>query len=329
VQASNKFKLLLNKAGDYHPLHGDRLATHLPMVLSALNFLGASDEKLEAIFHESIQGLEYLSGLERVPAIDEISQYLGDRSKYKNYLKYFTAKIERYGAETVLRQTLPIILPGLAASAFHAVIRLAYAIETNSDKEIAISLAFWCSEFQSFDLNEKATDDSLESSLSRLAHVGINHEFSPGIIVDRMAEIGDLLKQGNHIFQPRQIDFTGIRKLCLNAYYAQNDFTLLHTVTGCHAFSIIMPYIEHREAALRELWKAILVAYLSTGLNYGVEDQISPARDYDFEPIIQNALKSTDAHVIKLVYSCSKEYLKHKDTLYYLLAKRAVYGKDA
>lgn len=324
MEGLNTLKLLLNKAGNYHPHYGNRLATHLPMVLSALSFLGATDEKLEATFNEGTKGLEYLNELEYSVAVEEIKPYLGDSSKYKNYLKYFNSQISKHGAKTVLKHTLPMLLPGLAASAFHGLIRLAYAIEINNDNEIAISLAYWCAEFQAFDIGDKKTSDSLESILIKLAPIGVKHTFSPGIIVDRMAEIGELLKRENYACQPNVISFTDIRKLCLRAFYAQEDFTLLHTVTGCHAFSIIMPYIENKDAALKELWKAILVAYLSTGLSYYTEKLTLSSSNCDFDTIISKALESKDSHVIKLVYSCFKEYSKHKDSLYYTVANRAV-----
>ena len=324
MQDSNKLNQLLKKAGKYHPHYGDRLATHLPMVLSALNGLGATDEKLETMFNRSINGLEYLDESFDTTNINEISQYLGDSDKYKSYLKYFIKQIDSLGFKTVVRNSLPILLPGIAASAFHALIRLAYAVEENNNNEVAISLAYWCTEFQAFDLCNETTNDTLEKTLEKLSPIGVNHTFSPGIIVDRMDEIGELLKKEKCVFQPDVINFTDIRKLCLNVFYAQDDFTLLHTVTACHAFSTIIPYIENMNDALRELWKAILVAYLSTGLRCELTNIEQPASHCDFNPLILKALTSNDSHVIKLVYTCLNEHSKYNDSLYFMIAERAV-----
>jgi hypothetical protein len=316
--------ILVKKAGQYHPLHGDRLATHLPMALIALNRLGASDEKLNAFFEESITELETLDNLDEATSVNQINKNLGDSSKYKNYLKYFITQIEAHGADNVLRQVLPTLLPGIAASAFHALIRLAYAIETNNHSEIAISLAYWCAEFQAIDLCDETTNDTLAVILTKLAPLGVNHAFSPGIIVDRMTEICALLKQGKCKVQPKTINLAEVRKLCLRTFYAKNDFTLLHTVTGCHALSIILPYIENIDQALREFWQAVLVAYLSTGIGYEDVAVKSSTEHCDFNPIVLAAQESDDAHVIKLVYTCVSEYSKHEDFLYYKVAKRAV-----
>lgn len=324
MQNVTLLKMLLQKASHYHPLHGDRLANHLPMVLVASSYLGASDSELKALFNDSISDLDYLDITADTVNIHSISQYLGDRSKYLAYLKFFNAQIAISGSATVLRNSLPALMPGIAASAFHALIRLAYAIETNNENEIAIALAFWSTEYQTFELCPKTTTDSLAVILAKVAPIGVNHTYSPGIIVDRMAEIATILNHSMQLYRPESLNFTDIRKICLQAFYVQNDFTLLHTVTGCHAFSIIMPYIQNMDFALKEFWQAIVVAYLSTGLPFNILQNDGLSKQCDFNPIILKALSSTDAHVIKLVYSCLNEYSKEKDELYYLIAERSI-----
>jgi hypothetical protein len=142
-----------------------------------------------------------------------------------------------------------------------------------------------------------------------------------------MGEISTLLKQNNIIIQPEVINFNEIRDVALTAFNTKNDFTLLHTVTGCHAFSIILPYLADQNSALRALWKAILVAYLSTGLNFNSVKIRPSSLDCDFDNLIKHVIQSTDVHAIKLVYSCSCEYLKDKEPMYYTVAKRAVFGE--
>ncbi|MCO7226394.1 questin oxidase family protein [Pleionea sp. CnH1-48] len=315
---------LLEQAGKYHPHYGDRLATHLPMVLLALHRLGATDERLQSIFDKSIKGLALVDEKEADFVIESLNKHLSRSGAYTNYLKYYKQQINSLGFEAVLRQSLPILLPGIAASAFHALIRLAYAIDAGNEGEMAIALAYWSAEFQPFELCNDKTEETLEDILIRLAPIGVKHSFSPGIIIDRMNEVGNLLKQDAVVFQPQDITFASLRKLCLKAFYLQNDFTLLHTVTGCHAFSTILQYIDDESLALRELWKAIVVAYLSTGLPFDNKEVEPEVQDCDFDSIIKKALASTDSHQIKLVYSCLSEYSKYGDSLYYLIARRAV-----
>jgi len=327
MDESNKLAILLEQAGQYHPLYGRGLATHIPMVMIALNRLNASNKKIETIFNENIKDLEDIGSLENIKVVGSINSYLGESKKFRRYLKYFKNELKGYGAEVVLKKALPVLIPGIAASAFHCLIRLAYAIEANSQSEIAIALAYWCAEFQSFELSDVSSDETLEDILTRLVPIGVKHKFSPGIIVNRMAEVGELLKKGGVTIQPSSLKLSNIRNFAVKAFYAKNDFTLLHTVTGCHAFSIIMPYLENVDIALQELWKAIVVAYLSTGLNYANTEIPLSGSSLNFDSIISNTLETNDSHIIKLVYTCLCEYRVRKDPIYIAVAKRAVLGK--
>jgi hypothetical protein len=320
---------LLEQAGKYHPVYGGGLATHLPMVLIALNSLNASDDTLLRTFNASVGDLELIGDVNASACVDELTQALGDAASFRGYLGYFNRELARHGISSVLRQSLPVLMPGIAASAFHALIRLAYAIEAGCTSEVAVALAFWCAEYQAFELSRERTDESLPGILTRLSATTAHHRFSPGIIVDRMAEINLLLQRDAAMVQPSSITLAQVRAFAAKAFFLKDDFTLLHTVTGCHALSLLLPYLDDEEAGLREFWKAVLVAYLSTGL--GHEDNALPVlqQDVDFSALIDAARSSADSHVIKLVYSCVREYRVCHDPLYYLLARRAVSDQGA
>ena len=72
MEESNTLDLLLDKAGKYHPIYGDGLATHLPMVMIALNQLNASQIKLNNTFDEGVKGLEHIGDLEDIIAAKNI-----------------------------------------------------------------------------------------------------------------------------------------------------------------------------------------------------------------------------------------------------------------
>ncbi|WP_298770043.1 questin oxidase family protein [uncultured Shewanella sp.] len=246
-------------------------------------------------------------------------------------MKYFKHQLQIEGTHTVLHRFLPQLIPGLAASAFHGLIRLSYAIQVNNDHEVAMALAYWCAEFQAIELGDSTTSETLSSIMTRLAPVGAEHRFKPRIIVNRVDEMVSLLRQRKAVCMPKKIDFDDVRQFCVGAFYAQNDFTLLHTVTTCQAFSTIMPYLTDIEGSVRILWKAILVAYLSTGLHYfdvtayPLKNAAEPI-EVDFETIIAQVILSCEPHVIKLVYTCFCEYQQYQDPLYFQLAKRAISG---
>jgi len=314
----------LNDLQKYHPHYGDRLASHLPMALIALDKLGASKIQLQRYYQKAVQGLELIIPCENPIKISGISEYLGCADKFVDYLEYFTSAIKQQGSESVLQQSLPVLLPGLSASAFHAVIRLAYAILAKSEHETAFALAFLSAEYQAFELNEALTNETPPQIITRLVDYGMACQFEPGIIVDRMVQIGRVLKDEQVLLQPQELSLSQVANFCLSAFTAKPDFTLLHTVTACHAFRVISPYIKDLNLAVRLLWQAIVVAYLSTGLDYQPADADSSKRAYDIDHILTSACVSSDAHVIKLVYSCLEEYRFYRHPGYHFLAARAV-----
>lgn len=184
-------------------------------------------------------------------------------------------------------------------------------------------MAYWCSEFQSFNSSTETTKEPLEKILSRLAPIGVNHELSPAIIINRMDEIDKLLNTAGHVVQPNKILLSDIRNLALRAFYKENNCTLLHAVIGCHALSTILPFINNTDFALREFWQAVLIAYLSIGLEFSTKKVALIEKEIDFDSIIQAALESSDSHIIKLVYTCLKEFRESQDPLYAAIAQRA------
>ena len=210
------------------------------MALLALERLGANSDLLECYFNRYEAKLVKIVDNDSTEEIENIKRYLGVSEQYQNYLRYFGTQINLLGYEAVLERTLPILISGVAASAFHGLIRLAYAIEASNIDEIAISLAFWAAEYQRYELREHSTTKTCEDILLELAPLGANYTFSPGIIVDKMNEIGTLLEQKDCFYVPNNATFSDLKLLCLNAFSLKDDFTLLHTVTSCHAFSYVM-----------------------------------------------------------------------------------------
>ena len=218
---------LLSKIEKYHPHYGDRLAAHLPMALIALSKLNASSEQLKSYYQLNVDGLELVKPGDTANAIINISDKLGQSNAYSDYLYYYQQQIAQLGQRKVIEQALPHLLPGIAASAFHALIRLAYAIDADNDSEVAIALAYWSSEFQDFPIDVVTTSMSPTEILTKACQLTANHVFGSGIIVDHMAEVGALLSQKSQPFRPQQLNLRDIRLCCLQAFENNNDFTIL------------------------------------------------------------------------------------------------------
>src|SRR5436190_16889942 len=120
------------------------LANHQPMMLVALDRLGASPQRLEewfAIYRD-------VSGLVPQPAsIAKIGRgdwpsHLGDRNRERDYREYFTAEVRRLGIRPAVEAYLPTLIPGIAGSALHAFMRLTYGIMRNDPDEVGAALGY-------------------------------------------------------------------------------------------------------------------------------------------------------------------------------------------
>jgi hypothetical protein len=321
---SDACRELLLQSRHYAPLYGNRLANHLPMALLALDRLGADADTMR----------RFADGYARklLPAGHATSEldphdYLGSAGDYPRFVLFFQDRIREAGMEAVLRDWVPVLMPGLAASAFHALIRLAYAIEGGLEDEVALALAYWASEYASLPLSLEPAEGSLDEIAERVRLKVAGHAFKPGIIIDRMLDIAwDPSLAGEPVQPAAAPALRDIARFALEAYARREDFTLLHIVTGCHAFRIVQRYANDKALAARYLWQAALAAWLTVVLT--APDAAGSGHDGP-EPgeeaiagIEASAILSSDDHVIKLCYSALCEYREYGHPGYLRAAAR-------
>jgi hypothetical protein len=319
---SDTCRALLLQSLSHGPLYGNRLANHLPMALLALDRLGADAALMRRFADGYARKLlpAAVSGSELDP-----HDYLGSSGDYPRFVAFFRDRIREAGVDAVLHDWVPVLMPGLAASAFHAMIRLAYAIEGGLEDEIALSLAYWASEYATLSLPLDPGEGTLEQIAERLRAKVADHVFKPGIIIDRMLEIAWDPALGGTAVQPAAApQLADIARFALQAYAEREDFTLLHIVTGCHAFRIVQPYANDKALARRYLWQAALAAWLTVVLapagRQQAAEQGGPALDE--QAIAARAVLSSDDHVIKLCHSALCEYREYGDPGYLQIAAR-------
>jgi Questin oxidase-like len=311
------------------------LANHLPMVLVALHRMGASDERLEAychIYHRQ-------NGLVPVPEpIDKITRdnwrgFLGQREREGDYRAFFAGEAARLGATPAALLYLPELIPGLAASATHALMRMAYATMTDSDEETGVALGYWAATYLSLGVSQglaPSTDDPAEflafmSGPASFRHVEPERdllwyfmravsekpEFAP--VVDRLA-----IGPGTH---------DRIARCSLALYAGTLDFCALHAVTGTHWLRLIAPRTPDAATPLRYFWQAI--ASLVPKIGFPVlpsADELEVWRRMslpDWPEIYREAVARDDEHDLSLTFSAGEEFKHYGDRLYqYAAAKR-------
>ncbi|MBV9908550.1 MAG: questin oxidase family protein [Hyphomicrobiales bacterium] len=311
------------------------LANHLPMVLVALHRMGASDERLEGYCHIYREQ----NGLVPVPEpLGEITtenwrEFLSQREREADYRAFFAGEVARLGATPAALHYLPQLMPGMAASATHAFMRMAYATMTDSDEETGVALAYWAATYLSLGpsrVAEPSTDDPAEVlafMYGPAAFRGVEPErdllwhFMRAIAEKpEFAPVVDMLAIG-----PDTHD--RVARCSLALYAGTLDFCALHAVTGTHWLRLMTPRTPDRATPLRYFWQAI--ASLVPKIGFPVlpsADQLEAWRRMPlpgWPEIFSEAVKRDDEHDLSLSFSAGEEFKHYGDPLYtYAAAKR-------
>ena len=312
------------------------MANHQPMMLVALKRMGASDERLV----EWSETYRNVSGLVPAPANlrpierDRWQESLGDRSREGDYRAFFAQEVARFGIGGACAIYLPVLMPGIAASALHAFMRLAYGVMQKDEAEVAVAFGYWAATYLPLRSASGAppdTDDPAEVLLGLKPFEALRHikpdidllwtsmrdvaarpEFSG--VVDRLAIGPDTLER--------------MATASLALYAGTMDFCALHALTGSHWLRLLKPALAYPDVALRYFWQAIAAVYPKIGLpDLPSADQLDDWRDLktpDWPEILAAAVLCDDEHDISLVFSAQEEFKRTRDRLYQVVAARRV-----
>lgn len=300
------------------PEYRDQLTNHLPMALHALQSLGASAERMRSFYATYVQRFHGLN----LPATAIVSAaqlanwraLRGLADAYPELLACFNGLMAQDGMDTTLRRALPELLPGVAAAAFHGLIRTAHAVEAGHTGELAAALACWAWRWQPLPAPPMTYPLlGLDTWASRLAREASGWQSDGSLISARMLEAsqssiyeglaGSLVPALS--LEARIAELAG---LAAERYVANPNFTVLHMITGLRAFRLLLPWLEHtqREDGLQAvLAHNFTAAYLAAGLVPSNEPPVVSALSW--AQVVTAAIASDDEHVIKLVHACQGE----------------------
>ena len=158
------------------------LANHLPMILVAMHRLGGSDERLGEYFacYRDDEPPAAAAARDRADrARPTGTSALGDRARETDYRTFFQRRSRAAWARAApIAAYLPTLLPGLAASATHGLMRLAYGVMRDDDAEIATALGYWAATYLELGAATGAaptTDDPAEVLLRMRAVDSFRH----------------------------------------------------------------------------------------------------------------------------------------------------------
>ena len=311
----------IEAAHRYGAFYRGYLASHYPMALVSLDAMGGDDAVLDRFGAHYLPNLEPIQRVVVTIAPGDEAAHLGSPRAFPEWVAYFEAAIASDGSEAVLSRWTNRLLPAIAAGAFHGAIRTAFAVESGSPRELAHALAYWAAAYEL--LPELPAPEGPLSCDEVLAAMARDPAFcgkrpKGRNIVERTVAAARMPALAAHVAStdPAGMDLDGIARSLLRAYAASGDFTLLHGVTGTHAFRLLAPYANDAPAALRDLWCALVAAYAGAGSPRVEGWGLAGADSLDWPAIHARALDREDEHDIKLAYSCWREWQHRGDDLY-------------
>jgi len=297
---SQTTQTLLNANQAFAPNYQGKLSNHLSMTLIALERCGASAERIQAFYDHYCQRLDPLAMRQ-----DDAPLRYGQPEQFVRFRQHYQLQLETFGVAQTLHSHLDELIAGVSAAAFHALIRLAYALEAEDIQEIAAALAYWATEYQPLTELECSYDYDASEHIQRAYALYHDFAFSPGIIVDRVRQIISAKQYAAIATIPYDLSVEQVARITIEQYRGRDDFTLLHGVTGFDAFMSLRHYLSDPQRGLHYFWQAYVAAFASTSNQLTTQAWL-PAPAQTWPNLMQRAALSQDDHTIKLTYSCAR-----------------------
>ncbi len=296
---------------------GGQLSNHFSMAVVALWRMGVDMSQIDA-FATAYRNERALVPLPNAPNLSPtppIGDLLGQQREEAGLRRFFETEINNKGRDSVLRESLPFLLPGLSASAFHAMIRTAYAVEADDGCELAAGLAYWVMAFGNLGRAQPGAAEacSWRQALQAVAEVGrpLSTQLHEGLIFQRLEQVARNEAFSTVLDRHQVASLPELAEMSVALLAATGDFTALHAVTATHAFRVLKPWMTAPDCALASLWRALAAAYVTIGApQLPHETTLASLRadsPGDWRPLHAAAIASQDDHKIKLLYSTRKE----------------------
>jgi Questin oxidase-like len=331
--ASAMLHTLLDANVGLPPEYRGGLTNHLPMALQALHAMGASSRRMLDFYANYARRFEWRVGARGAAPVADWRVLRGQGEHYPEGFHALVATFERTlardGESAVLRHVLPELLTGVAAVAFHGVIRTAHAVQAGHRAELAHALAYWAWRWQPLPqvpapAPAAVATLSFDAWADRLVNESVGQNITAPLISLRMslaAETPTYLALGAAL-QPVPDLLRQLAGLALQRYLASRNFTVLHMITGLRALRVLLPWIADVQALQPVLVRAFTAAYLAAQLKPQASRPM--LKESSWPEVMAAAIANDDDHVIKLVHACHEEFAAYGDSSYLEAAILAV-----
>ena len=325
---SDTLRALLDAQLNLPAEYRDQLTSHFPMALHALHSLGASPLRLQAFYATYAKRFDGMHAPTPVQPAADWRSLRGQPDAYPALLASLNTLVARDGVDATLRASLPDLLPGVAAAAFHGLIRTAHAVQSGHAGEVAAALAYWAWRWQPLaPAQVPAVRRPLSAWSEALVREAQAWRSDGSLIYIRMDQatrgaVYQSLADALQPFTDLQSAIASLAALAAERYGASPNFTVLHMITAMRALRVLLPWIESEEGIQPILIRAFTAAYLAARV---VPLAIAPEpRLGTWSEVIAAAIASDDDHVIKLVHACREEASVYPEGNYLRAAALAI-----
>ena len=319
------------------------LANHGPMAAEALTHIGGTD-----IIPRWVD--TYVSRLDSAPEViqgirdADWREHLGEERLVGDWTAYLRRQAQEMAWQDLLQLWWPRLLPGLAASATHGVIRTAHAVRSLRSAgeqphpllvdELAQGLAFWAARYQTLPGRPGLTGPldavTATSQLPRLEPTVPSE--GPGV-AGRLRALHRLarLPEGLDRWGPAPTPDTALDQLigaAARVIAARPDapIAFCHAVTAPAAVRLVLPVLpDHlQRASVAASWQVVgsIIAAFASPRHAAESAAVDADPDLLLDRLDAQAIQHGDEHVIKLTEAAEREFHRTGDTTLLVAADR-------
>jgi hypothetical protein len=318
---------LLIESQKYSAEYDHGLSNHLPMALFALHQIGGTPTQLEKFYSNCTISLNTQTPDQINIDSSNWKLFLGQHRLNSAYRLFYLAEMKALGRKNCLSYYLPGLMPGISGGAFHPLIRLAYALQIDSDWEIAESLASWSMAYQELGpLHLNACADPIQvfqklNTTFKIHPIDIHGEN----IFHRLKNVSDteLFKNFFSDTDLNKLHLKQLSEMACDIYLSSNDsFTALHFVTSAHAYRIISLFLNDTQKGLSFLFQGLVAGYLTINCPDYAKLLVEKNKLPQWPDIFAAARETLNDHVIKFAYTSYEEFKYYKNDSFQLAAAK-------
>ncbi len=268
---------------------------------------------------------------------------LGKENRVGDWIAFFTDSLKEAPWRAVLDQWVMRLAPGIAAAAFHGVLRTAHAARALGDpenetrrRELAEGLGYWAATYQPLPGSLDGSHDALPSrAIEQVERLPVERRKIGGFLTDGIAALATFEPFNDVVSMvDTRGDLSGFLSNLTETFarvYANNAIGIggviafIHCVTGSRAVRNLSPFIDDAtaRAAARYAWQASAGLYAAFGTQPPSHEQSAPPT-FSIEELIDRAIANADEHAIKFTEACIHEYALNPKPIYLVATAHAI-----